>query len=335
MIIFAIETSCDETAVAILMNYTILSNKIFSQSYLHRKYGGIIPEIAVKNHTKYLPYIIKISIGKIKINVSNFSIIAVTGGPGLISGIIIGFIYAKIFALILNKNFIIVNHLEGHTLVIKLTHHILKYPYILVLMSGGHFLIILVKKIFHYKILSQTIDDSIGEIFDKIAQMLDLHIPGGPEIERYARNGNKLIFDFFNRFMKENTVYFSFSGLKTSIKNKILKFKRLNKYDKFNICASFQRIVSDMLIIKLHNIIKINKFKTKKIVLSGGVASNKYIRNKINIYAQYMKYKIYYPPINLCTDNAIMIAYTVIQKMNRVYKIKWDFVPNSKWYIKS
>ena len=337
MKILAIETSCDETAVAILDNRKILSNKIFSQNVIHKMYGGVIPEIAARNHVDKLPYLIEDAIKESSIKLKDLKAIAVTGGPGLIGGIMIGVMYAKTLAAILKKQFISVNHLEGHALTIRLINKHIKYPYLLLLVSGGHCQIITVHYLGYYEIMGTTLDDAVGEAFDKVAKMLSLDYPGGPKIEKYAKLGDEWSYLLSKPLLHKKNCNFSFSGLKTSVLNKIKIISKLSNKSKYNISASFQKTVADILIDKLYQAseIFIQKYKSnkKRIVISGGVASNYYIRIKINKYFSEKNFIVTYPPINLCTDNAVMIGYAAYERLLTGYKSNLKFLPQSRWAI--
>lgn len=337
MKILAIETSCDETAVAITNKEEILANEIFSQIKLHKQYGGIVPEIATRSHINELPYLIENAIQKSSIKLKELDAIAVTGGPGLIGSIISGLTYAKTLSTILNKKFIAINHLEGHALITCLTNKSIQPPFLLLLISGGHSQIIIIHKQFKYELLGNTLDDAVGEVFDKVGRQLKLEYPGGPEIEKYAKLGNDTKYIFPKPLIYNKNCNFSFSGLKTAVIRTIKKIDLpIKKQDTYNICASFQKTVADILIKKL--LIASDKFteiyKDKiNIVISGGVASNKYIRNKINKHFQHTKFNIDYPPTKLCTDNAVMIAYAAYKRLSEGYESTLKFAPRSRWNI--
>ena len=335
MKILAIETSCDETAIAIIEKTKILFNEIFSQFKLHRKYNGIVPEMAARSHVDELPYLLNNIY--CCTNLYNLDAFVATGGPGLASSIIIGIIYAKCLAIILKKKFIAINHLEGHALVVFLINYLLKTPYLLLLISGGHCQIIIIHSFNKYEIIGNNLDDSIGEIFDKIACLLKCSYPGGPKIEKYALLGNEKSFLFPVPLIDRKDCNFSFSGLKTAILREIKKNNTSLMYIKSNMCSSFQKIISDILIRKLYNSSRIfgKKYKNikKNILISGGVASNIYIRKKINSFFFTQGFKVTYPPIKLCTDNGIMIAYVAYKKFLLGYKNNLYFTLKSKWPI--
>ena len=201
MLILGIETSCDETAVAIIKNKQVLSNKILTQSTIHEQLGGIVPEVASRNHVEFLPHLIEKVFEETKIQLKDIDAIASTGGPGLIGSLIIGIVYGKTLASVIKKKFIAINHLEGHILIPKISKNI-EYPYLSLLISGGHCQIIIIEKLGKYHIIAKSIDDAIGEVFDKVANLLSLGYPGGPIIEEYANKGNKRTFKFPKPLLK-------------------------------------------------------------------------------------------------------------------------------------
>ena len=336
MLVLGIETSCDETAVAIIDDKKkIYSNKIFSQIELHKKFGGVVPEIAARSHVEFLPYVLEEALKEAKIDLKNIDAVTATGGPGLIGGVMVGVMYGKTIASALNKKFIAINHLEGHALVPRMTENI-EYPYLLLLISGGHCQIVIVEKLGEYTILGKTIDDAAGEAFDKTAKLLDLGYPGGPIVEEYAKNGDEKAFAFPKPLLKKGECNFSFSGLKTAVRNQINKLEKLSEKNKSDICASFQYTVSEVINHKIIESLKLfnSKFPhSKNVVISGGVAANKYIRNKLSENISVLGYKLFYPPINLCTDNAVMIAYAGIERLNNGDYSNLDFEPKSRWSL--
>ncbi|MFQ3307746.1 MAG: N6-L-threonylcarbamoyladenine synthase [Candidatus Midichloriaceae bacterium] len=329
MIVLGIETSCDETAVAIVdENKKIFANKIFSQIDLHKKFGGVVPEIAARSHVEILPQLIEDALSEAKLSISDIDAFAATGGPGLIGGVMVGVMYAKTLSSIQKKPFIAINHLEGHALTIRLVSDI-NYPYLLLLISGGHCQIIAVEGLGKYKILGRTLDDAVGEAFDKVAKMLDLGYPGGPIVEKYAKLGDKKAYKFPKPL--PNTSDFSFSGLKTSVRNQIHKIKDISEKDKRDICASFQYTVSEILINKLRYSVKNLPMGYDNIVIAGGVAANLYIRNRVSDEMGEIGYKVLYSPVDLCTDNAAMIAWTAIERLQQGDKSDLGFKPKSRW----
>ena len=335
MFVLGIETSCDETAVAIIKNEQILSNKIFSQISIHKKFGGVIPEIAARSHVEFLPHLLEEAFKEAKIHLKNIDGIAATGGPGLIGGVMIGVMYGKTLASSMNKKFIAINHLEGHALIPKMTQNI-EYPYLLLLVSGGHCQIVMIEKLGQYHIIGKTIDDAVGEAFDKVAKLLNLGYPGGPIIEKYAIKGDEKKFRFPKPLLKKGNYNFSFSGLKTSVRTQINNLKTLSTDDQYNVCASFQYTVSEIINYKILKSINIfhSKFpNAKNIVISGGVAANQYIKNRLSDNIANLGYRLISPPINLCTDNAVMIAYAGVERFNNGDYSSLDFEPKSRWNL--
>ncbi|SHF21401.1 O-sialoglycoprotein endopeptidase [Marinitoga hydrogenitolerans DSM 16785] len=324
-IIFSIETSCDETAVAILKGKNeVLSHYVVSQIDTHKIFGGVVPEIAARKHLNYLNNITEKAFEEAKIKLEDISAIAVTYGPGLVGALLIGLNFAKGLALNLNKPLIGVNHLYGHIYANFLAFPDLKPPFLVLLVSGGHTMILHAKDYLHFEIIGQTIDDAAGEAFDKVARMLDLGYPGGPKIDELAQKG-KPIYDF-PKPLYHKGYDFSFSGLKTSL---LYFTKKNDNYKIENVAASFQKALIDTLI---HKTIKVSKdLNVKDIIIAGGVAANSYLRKKIN--EEKIKNKglnIYFPPLNLCTDNAVMIARAGYEKYirNQFADLNLDAVPS-------
>ena len=336
VIVLGIETSCDETAVAIInSNNQVLSNKLYSQIDLHKKFGGVVPEIAARSHVEFLPHLIEEAIDDAKITLENIDAIATTGGPGLIGGVIVGVMYGKTLASCMNKKFIAINHLEGHALVPKMTENI-EYPYLLLLVSGGHCQIVMIEELGKYSIIGKTIDDAAGEAFDKVAKLLNLGYPGGPIVEKYAKKGNEKAFEFPKPLLKNGEHNFSFSGLKTAVRNQINKLEAISEQHKADICASFQYTVSEIINYKILQALNLFSAKfpdSKNVVISGGVAANLYLRQKLSENIKNLGYKLFYPPIDLCTDNAVMIAYAGMERLKNGYYSNLDFEPKSRWNL--
>tara|TARA_R110000868_G_scaffold218576_1_gene468959 strand:+ start:103943 stop:104977 length:1035 start_codon:yes stop_codon:yes gene_type:complete len=313
MKILGIESSCDETAAAILnvslkQQSCIISNVVYSQTEEHIEYGGVVPEIASRAHMERIDEIVKIALKDANMSLKDLDAISVTQGPGLLGGLLVGTSFAKSLHLISGVPLIGVNHLEGHALTAHLTEE-LNFPYLLLLVSGGHCQFIHVKDLADYNTLGATIDDSIGECFDKVAKMLGLSYPGGPNIERLSVHGNPKAYDL-PISLRDGSVNFSFSGLKSAVRRKIQLIEEenpLSEQDISDLCASFQETVALTL-----------EYKTKKamelcgcadFVLAGGVAANKLLRSRLNSLCNEKGVTFHAPPINLCTDNAVMIAY--------------------------
>jgi len=341
MIILGIESSCDETAVAVVnSDKKILSNKIYSQIKEHKDFGGVVPEIAARSHIEHLPILLQESLKESGMHYSDLDGVAVTAGPGLIGGLMVGVIFAKTIASILKKPFVAVNHLEGHALAVRLTNNI-EFPYLLLLASGGHCQFLLVEGIANYTQISTTIDDSAGEAFDKVAKMLSLEYPGGPIIEELAKKGDPKAFRFPKPLCESNRHELSFSGLKTALRQLIEKNQDSIEDIRNDICASFQNTISEIFLYKTKQVIEIVKstYSTSKkinsFVISGGVAANKHIREKMSNLITSYDYNFIAPPINLCTDNAAMIAWAGIEHLNIGLKNELNFEPRSRWPLES
>lgn len=341
--ILGIETSCDETAVAIIdENKNILSNLIISQIDIHKEFGGVVPEIAARNHAMNIDNLIKKSLSDSKLTFNDIDAIAVTAGPGLIGGVIVGVMAAKMLASINKKPIIAVNHLEAHALTVRLVSDV-EFPYLLLLVSGGHCQILLTKAVGNYQKLGETIDDALGEAFDKVAQMLGLEYPGGPKIEQLAKKGDANKYQFPKPLEKSKThkYNFSFSGLKTAVRREVEKitgenytkntYKKLSETQKCDIAASFQKIVAENINNRLKNVLTDHNLQIDQLVIAGGVAANKYLFGKISEFMLSKNIKTIAPPINLCTDNGAMIAWAGIEKFKLGLTNKLDFKPKARW----
>ncbi len=304
----AFESSCDETAVAIVEvndNGThIHANQIYSQFDEHVEYGGVVPEVAARAHLSYFDPLTKKALDEANMSFEDIDAFAATAGPGLLGGVMIGFMYAKSLSMAFDKPFIGTNHLEGHALTPHLTGDI-EFPYLLLLVSGGHCQYIHVKDLANYETLGGTIDDAIGEAFDKVAKMLDLPYPGGPQIEKLAEKGDKFAYKF-PLPLKDKGIDFSFSGLKTSVRQRILN-EDLDDQKRADIAASFQETVAQIFEIKSKRAIEQTGVNT--FVVAGGVAANKLLRARLEKMCEEKSITFAAPPLKLCTDNAVMIAY--------------------------
>ncbi|WP_265034436.1 MULTISPECIES: tRNA (adenosine(37)-N6)-threonylcarbamoyltransferase complex transferase subunit TsaD [unclassified Wolbachia] len=331
--ILAVETSCDETAVAIVnSDKQVLAHEILSQAE-HKKRGGVIPEIASRAHMEHLSGLIKSAVEKSNLNFRDLDAIAATSGPGLIGGLIVGTMMAKAIAHVAQKPFIAVNHLEAHALVIRLLHEV-KFPFLVLLISGGHCQFLIAQDVGKYIKLGKTLDDSLGEAFDKVAKMLGLSYPGGPLIEKLAKKGNGARFKLPRAMIKRSGCNFSFSGIKTAVKNLVQKLE-ISEQNVCDVCASFQECISDILLDRVSNAIimaeslniKINDF-----VITGGVAANNFLREKLK---EHINLNIFFPPNNLCTDNAVMVGWAGIERLQKNYIDPLNFAPRPKWELES
>lgn len=329
--ILGIETSCDETAVAVVCNQEIdkriLSNVV--TSHLEPKdYGGVVPEIAARSHLSHLMQCYTKALQEANIKASDIDAIAVTSGPGLAGGLLVGMNFAKGLAVSLNKPILAINHLEAHALTARLTHDVV-FPYLLLLASGGHSQFILVKDVGDYHLLGETLDDSAGECFDKCAKMMGLPYPGGPQIEQLALEGNDHAFHLPIPLLHQPGCNLSFSGLKTAFREVITSDK--NTFSKEDCAACLQKTISDHLINKLSKAVKMIDLTITCVVISGGVAANQYIRSRLNEFTQNNHLKAIYPPIHLCTDNAAMIAWVGLERYLRYEKSHLDFKCQPRW----
>jgi len=336
-IILGIETSCDETAASVIKENlgdkpTILSNIVSSQVDVHKEFGGVVPELAARAHIEKIDLIVKKAIGESKVKIQNIDAIAATAGPGLIVCLSVGLNFAKTIALSLNKPFIAVNHLEGHALSPKLNYKI-NYPYLLLLISGGHSQFLSVESLGKYKRLGTTIDDAVGEAFDKTAKLLDIEFPGGPKIEEYAKLGDENSYELPKPIINRGGCNLSFAGLKTAV----LKISKSIKSDqeKYNLAASFQKTIEEILYkkskIAFCEFKKNKKNKKNTFVIAGGVASNKKIRQKLIELSLKEKFEPIFPPINLCSDNAAMIAMVGLEKYKLGINDALDFPAKPRW----
>ena len=319
-IILGIESSCDETAVAVLRDNgdeipTILSNIVSSQFDIHKKFGGVVPELAARSHLEKIDLITNKALEESKIKLNEIDAVAATAGPGLIVCLTVGLNFGKAFALSLKKPFIAVNHLEGHALSPKLNSK-LNYPYLLLLISGGHTQYLSVEGLGKYKRLGTTIDDALGEAYDKTAKLLGIDFPGGPKIEEFAKKGDFQKFKLPKPIIKKGGCNLSFAGLKTAILRIVKNIK--TEQEKFDLAASFQKTIEEILYEKtkvaFQDFNKKNKQAKNTFVVAGGVAANKGIRNKLIEVSAENNFKTIFPDINLCSDNAAMIAMVGLEK---------------------
>ena len=329
-----IETSCDETSVAIVSeDRQILSNQVYTQRKDHISFGGVVPELAARAHLERLPLLLKEALQEANLSLQDLSGIAVTGGPGLMGGVLVGVLYAKALAATLNKPFFAINHLEAHALTIRMIEE-LSFPYLLLLVSGGHTQFLWTEDVGRYKLLGTSLDDAAGEAFDKIAKLLDLGYPGGPALEKSASSGNSERFNLPRPLFRTPHCNFSFSGLKTAVLKKVENLPHpLTLQDKNDMAASFQKAVGDVLMDRCQNAFKICKtFKPFfPVVVAGGVASNLYIKKKLEALASKHHLFLKVPPLKLCTDNGAMVAWAGIERFKLGKQDTLDFSPRPRW----
>ncbi len=333
-----IETSCDETAAAVIRENDkgtadILSNVVSSQISEHEKFGGVVPELAARAHLDNIEFIIKSALEESKITLDNIDGVAATAGPGLIVCLTVGLNIGKSIATFSNKPFIGVNHLEGHALSPGLEKNI-KFPYLLLLISGGHTQFLIVKDINKYEQLGTTIDDALGEAFDKTAKMLDLGYPGGPNVEKFSAFGDKDCFVLPQPIVNKAGCNFSFAGLKTAV---LRESKKINddKKMKYNLAASFQNTINKILYKKTKVAVQMFKERTKakdvKLIVAGGVAANKSIRENLFKLSKEIKITTVYPDVKFCGDNAAMIAWAGIKRFKKNLLDKKNLTARSRW----
>lgn len=343
--ILGIETSCDETAASVVAlgegAPQILSSVVLSQIEEHAAFGGVVPEIAARAHVEALDGIVEAALADAGTSLAEIDAIAATAGPGLVGGLIVGLMTAKAIAAAAGKPLIAINHLEGHALTARLTDG-LAFPYLLLLVSGGHTQILLVRGVGDYQRWATTIDDALGEAFDKTAKMLGLAYPGGPNVEKTATTGNAARFAFPRPMKGEARPDFSFSGLKTAVRQAATAIAPLSEQDVADICASFQAAVSDALGDRVKRALA--RFRQEypdaphpALVVAGGVAANKTIRATLEALCRENGFVFVAPPHALCTDNAAMIAWAGIERMRAglVEPDAMDFVPRSRWPLDS
>ena len=340
MVILGIESSCDETAVAVVcdadeIKNRILSNIVLSQVEEHEPFGGVVPEIAARAHLKYLDNLIISAMTSAGVSFDEIDGVAATGGPGLIGGVIVGVMSAKAIASVKKKPFIAVNHLEGHALTARLTSNT-SFPYLLLLISGGHCQLLIVEGTGKYKRLGTTVDDALGEAFDKCAKMMGLGYPGGPKIEAAAKTGDGKRFVLPRPMQGREGCHFSFSGLKTAMRRKIEEIgtDNINNQDIADLCASFQQAVGDVLVDRCKN--ALTQFQSiyptgNTLVVAGGVAANKSIEKRLTELKNIEKIQLLVPPANLCTDNAAMIAWAGLELLKSGQNSSLNFKPRPRW----
>lgn len=297
-----IESSCDETSVAVVKNgREVLSNVIHSQIDIHKQFGGVVPEIASRNHVEAISAVTKEALEQANISYEEISAICPTYGPGLVGALLVGVAYAKALAYALNKPLVGVNHIEGHIAANYITHKELQPPFLCLVISGGHTHLVHIKDYTEFEILAHTRDDAIGEAFDKVARVIGLPYPGGPKIDKLAKEG-KVNIPLPHTYF-DNSLDFSFSGIKTAILNLYHKNPEVNKAD---LCASFEQTVIDMLLTNTKKALQ--QLNVKKLAIAGGVSANFHIREAFFKMGQEEGVEVYYPELSLCTDNAAMIA---------------------------
>ena len=335
MRVLGIETSCDETAVAIVEAAAddrpvgrILANVVYSQLTEHRRFGGVVPEIAARAHLERLDGLVTDALAEAKLGLGDLDGIAATGGPGLIGGVMVGVMTAKAMAFAHDKPFLAVNHLEGHALSVRLTEEV-TFPYLLLLVSGGHCQLLTVRGPGDFTRLGTTIDDAVGECFDKTAKLLGLGFPGGPAVEKAAQGGDVQRFALPRPMWRKTGCNFSFSGLKTAVRQAVEKLPAGEPKAIADLCASFQRTVGDVLADRCANALALAPAST--LVVAGGVAANLYLRGRLETLAAQHGARLVAPPVRLCTDNGAMIAWAGLERLRLGRTDPLDFRPRPRW----
>jgi N6-L-threonylcarbamoyladenine synthase len=338
--ILGIETSCDETAAAVVRRRAdghgeLLSNVVLSQLKDHAPFGGVVPEIAARAHVTHLDRLIGQAMDEAQVNFEELDCVAATGGPGLLGGLIVGLMAGKAIAIAHQLPFMAINHLEGHALTPRLLGPC-AFPYLLLLISGGHTQFQSVEGVGHYRRLGTTIDDALGEAFDKTAKLLGLGYPGGPRVEAYAKRGNSKRFQFPRPLKGRNDCNFSFSGLKTAVRETVQSLGDLSDSSVADVCASFELAVAETLADRLaHAFAAFRELhpnvKTPNFVVAGGVAANASLRNVFEISAKQNGFVLSVPPFNLCTDNAAMIAWAGAERLALGLVDDLNFAARPRW----
>ncbi len=342
MIVLGIETSCDETSVSIVEKEEknnfgkVLSERTLSQISKHKKFGGVVPELASREHSKNLDFIVKETLKSSKISLKKIDAFAATTGPGLLGALLVGTNYAKALAISSKKPFISVNHLQGHVLVSRMKKSI-PFPFICLLVSGGHCQILLAQAHNKFKILGETLDDAVGEVYDKVSKIMGYGYPGGPIIEHLAKKSHgKYNFGLPKPLLRNKTLNLSFSGLKTAVRRIIEK--GITKNQQYDLANEFQNVITECLVKKVDSSFKLIKKKIKicNFVLSGGVASNEYMRKSFELLCKKNQISFFAPDKKLCVDNATMIAWAGLEIMKyRKVSSKINIPPKPRWRLDS
>lgn len=345
--ILGIETSCDETAAALVRRHAdgsgeILANIVLSQIKDHAPYGGVVPEIAARAHARHLDRLIADALAEANLRLSDIDGVAATAGPGLIGGLLVGLTTAKALALAMDKPLAAINHLEAHALTPRLLGRV-EFPYLLLLISGGHTQIQIVEGVGRYRRIGTTIDDALGEAFDKTAKLLGLPYPGGPKVEQLARQGNPTRFDFPRPLKGREGCNFSFSGLKTAVREMVEELRPLAEADIADICASFEAAVAETMRDRLGRALKFfkNEFPDVRdpvLVVAGGVAANRTLKAAFENVCARSGFSLMAPPAHLCTDNAAMVAWAGAERLalgladplDAPAKARWPLDPDAK-----
>ncbi|MGE0152613.1 MAG: tRNA (adenosine(37)-N6)-threonylcarbamoyltransferase complex transferase subunit TsaD [Reyranellaceae bacterium] len=333
-IVLGLETSCDETAAALVDgDRRILAERLLSQVGEHRPFGGVVPEIAARAHLDHLDRLIGETMAEAGLGFADLAAVAATAGPGLIGGVIVGVTTAKAIALAHGLPFIGVNHLEGHALTARLTDDV-AFPYLLLLVSGGHCQLLAVEGVGRYRRLGTTIDDAVGEAFDKTAKLLGLGFPGGPAVEQAALKGHAGRFPLPRPMLGRPGCDFSLAGLKTAVRLAAEKLGEPSAQDVADLCAAFQLAVGDVLVDRCRNALAAFAQAHPgpvRLVVAGGVAANRYLRDRLQELVRQAEAELIAPPPRLCTDNAAMIAWAGLERLRLGQVDALDLAPRPRW----
>ena len=339
MRVLGIESTCDETAASVVElrphgGGAILSNEVHSQIAEHAAYGGVVPEIAARAHVELLDHLVLRALNNAGLRFADLDGIAAAAGPGLIGGVMVGLTTGKALALAGSKPFMAINHLEAHALTARLTDGV-DFPYLLLLVSGGHTQLIAVRGVGEYTRIGATVDDAIGEAFDKVAKMLNLPYPGGPQVEKAAQTGDPAAFDLPRPMLRRPGADFSLSGLKTAVRVEIQKLGRAPRsHDVANLCASFQAAVVDVIGDRTRAGLRLFREQfgpPQALVVAGGVAANQAIGHALTRLCTQAGVKLIIPPPGLCTDNGAMIAWAGLERLRLGMTDGMDFAPRPRW----
>ncbi len=334
MIVLGIETSCDETCAAVVRgDRRVLANLVRGQTDDHQPYGGVVPEIAARAHVEHIDRLVEAALAEAGVDFADLDGVAATAGPGLIGGVMVGLMTAKAIAAVHRLPLIAVNHLEGHALTVRLTDDV-AFPYLLLLISGGHCQLLIVEGVGRYRRLGTTIDDAAGAAYDKTAKLLGLGFPGGPAVERAARAGDPRRFDLPRPLKGRVGCDFSFSGLKTAVRQTVDGLPALAERDVADLCASFQAAVADVLAERTANAIAAFRDRHpngETLVVAGGVAANQALRARLARVAEDAGLGLVAPPPELCTDNGAMIAWAGIERLRLGLTDPLDASPRARW----
>ena len=334
MKVLGIETSCDETAAAVVgSDGRVLSSLVHSQLAEHQPYGGVVPEIAARAHVEYLDGLVRGALAEAGLELADLDGIAATAGPGLIGGVMVGLVTGKALAAATGKPLITVNHLEGHALSARLSDQV-EYPFLLLMVTGGHCQLVDVAGLGQYRLLGTSIDDAVGEAFDKAARLIGLGYPGGPEIERAAEQGDPHRFPLPRPLKGRKGCDFSFSGLKTALRRCVETTGALSQTDIDDMAASFQAAVADVLADRTTNAMRIFSDRhpaPHRLVVAGGVAANEALKTRLTTIAATEGFSLTAPPAALCTDNAAMIAWAGVERLQAGMTDGLDFLARARW----